>query len=186
MKKLFTMFTVFMIFLFAICFLTACEKETHDGIDYFKSKCTAELNGLQLINQTPFHSPFGPDSPQATPYFLHDEDGAFFMSDLGIDRKSMAIYMVRINLYVDTPEVYLHEEQTIEKIEIEYIDPSMMRWEYLNYCQDNKVSYALINGEIVKKGTFRILSCDKEQGRYEGSFSLVFSEGTFNGTFWIE
>lgn len=73
-----------------------------------------------------------------------------------------------------------------KKIEIEYIDPSMMRWEYLNYCQDNKVSYALINGEIVKKGTFRILSCDKEQGRYEGSFSLVFSEGTLNGTFWIE
>ncbi len=92
MKKLFTMFTVFMIFLFAICFLTACEKETHDGIDYFKSKCTAELNGLQLINQTPFHSPFSPDSPQATPYFLHDEDGAFFMSDLASTGKACYLY----------------------------------------------------------------------------------------------
>lgn len=94
--------------------------------------------------------------------------------------------MVTIDLYVDTPEIYLHEEQTIEKIEIEYTDPSMILGEYIDYCQDNKVSYALVNGEIVKKGTFRILSYDKEKGRYEGFFSLVFSEGTLNGTFWIE
>ena len=179
------LFGILTLFLFTFILLTACEKETHDGIDYFKSKCMAELNGLQLIDQTPFHPVF-PDSPKPTPYFLHNKEGVFFESDLGIDRESMPIYMVTIDLYVDTPEIYLHEEQTIEKIEIEYTDPSMILGEYIDYCQDHKVSYALVNGEIVKKGTFRILSYDKEKGRYEGFFSLVFSEGTLNGTFWIE
>lgn len=40
------LFGILTLFLFTFILLTACEKETHDGIDYFKSKCMAELNGL--------------------------------------------------------------------------------------------------------------------------------------------
>lgn len=32
---------------------TSCEK--HDGIEYFKSKCEAELNGQLLIDQSRFN-----------------------------------------------------------------------------------------------------------------------------------
>lgn len=35
-----------------ICILSSCEK--HEGVQYFKSKCVAELNGHTLIDQTPF------------------------------------------------------------------------------------------------------------------------------------
>ena len=41
-----------------ISIVSSCEK--HDGVQYFKSKCEAEINGQKLIDQTPFN--IGPNS----------------------------------------------------------------------------------------------------------------------------
>lgn len=185
MKKktsLSTMLKTIIMLVLCMNVLSSCEK--HDGTDYFKSKCTAELNGQAYIDQTAFLSILSP-SAFITPWLTYDGGIATFCSHLGVDRESESLYRVEIVLYTDTQEAYLHEEHTIEQVEIEGVDPSQTRWEYLNYCETNRISYATVNGELVETGTFRILSYDKEKGQYEGMFTLSFSEGTLTGEFNI-
>lgn len=92
---------------------------------------------------------------------------------------------------MDTPEEFFHQPQTIEKIEIADTDTTMSDRDYRQYCKDNKVSYATVNGEAIDRGTFKITSYDKTEGQIyctncNGTFTLQFSEGTLNGTFWIK
>lgn len=48
MKKKFTLHTLLAVIIACTLLnLTSCEK--HDGINYLKSKCTAELNGQEYI-----------------------------------------------------------------------------------------------------------------------------------------
>lgn len=98
---------------------------------------------------------------------------------------------MRINLFVDTPEEFFLQPQTIEKIDIADADALISYRDYRQYCKDNKVSYATVNGEVIDEGTFQITSYDKTEGQTyctncNGTFTLQFSEGTLNGTFCIK
>ncbi|MDE6121315.1 MAG: hypothetical protein K2F63_05955, partial [Muribaculaceae bacterium] len=64
-----------------IAIVSSCEK--HDGIQYFKSKCVAELNGKTLIDQTPFN--IGPNSIN-TPSLVANEYIVEFYSSLSNER----------------------------------------------------------------------------------------------------
>ena len=141
--------------------LTSCEK--HDGINYLKSKCTAELNGQTYIDQQPYTHIFGPMRP--TPFLEYNQ-----------------------YLFVDTPEEFIHQPQTIEKIDIANDDTLISDRDYRQYCKDNKVSYATVNGEVIDEGTFQITSYDKNEGQPNcyGTFTLQFSEGTLKGEFYLE
>lgn len=181
MKKIFHIRAI--LFVCILLCLTSCEK--HDGISYLKSKCVAELNGQQYIDQTPFAQVLNPDSPEATPYFICSQYDAVFETHLSVDRKSQPVFYVKMNLFADTPEAFLHEAQTIERIEIEYPDGEPNNWDYVRYCEQNKVSYVKVNGELVSKATFQITSFDKEKRTYNGTFTISYSEGTLTGKFWI-
>lgn len=161
-----------------MCLLTACEK--HDGIDYFKSKCVAELNGQTYIDQTPFTI-----SPDAiiTPEFYYYDNSVRFLTMLRTNRGGDISYVVRINIFGSEADDVLSGEQTIEKVEIEQADGTPTEAEYARYCRDNRISYATVDGEIASKGTFTITAHDMEKGKYRGSFSLNFSEGTMTGEF---
>lgn len=91
MKKVF-----YTIIVCAMLFLTACEK--HDGIDYFKSKCIAELNGQKYIDQTPFTI-----NPNViiTPELNYSEKELTFMTLLRSERNGEIALTVRINLYCE-------------------------------------------------------------------------------------
>ena len=188
MKKKFTLHTLLAVIIACtLLSLTSCEK--HDGINYLKSKCTAELNGQEYIDQQPFESMFGPVMP--TPFWEYSQYEATFETYLSTERGGKIAYIVRINLFVDTPEEFFHQPQTIEKIEIADTDTTMSDRDYRQYCKDNKVSYATVNGEAIDRGTFKITSYDKTEGQIyctncNGTFTLQFSEGTLNGTFWIK
>lgn len=171
--------------LLCTCLLSSCSREEHDGIEYFKKKCTAQLNGQSYIDQTPFYIIFSPGAMKATPWFVYGDGCATFRTDLSTDRESNPDYRIEINFFYDTLESSLHEEQTIEKVAIECTDPFFMQREYMEYCINNRLSYALVNTEVVEKGTFRILSYDEEKGKYKGTFTLLFSEGTLKGEFDI-
>lgn len=184
MKKKLTLRTALSaVTILCIYALTSCEK--HEGVDYFKSKCTAELNGQTYIDQTPFRYALSPVA-EKTPWFKYSPYTAVFRSELGISRESNPLYRVDIHLFVNTPEEFLHTEQTIEKREIEDSDTRPTDWDYVLYCEKTKVSYATVNGEPVNRGTFRIISFDQAKGRYRGTFTLSFSEGILTGTLWIE
>ena len=162
-----------------MCFMTACEK--HDGIDYFKSKCVAELNGQTYIDQTPFT--ISPDAI-VTPELNYSDNAISFMTFLRSERNGTILYVVRINLFASEPDAFLSKEQIIEKIDFESTDVnSSEMWDYTRYCRDNRISYATVNSEIVDRGSFKITSYDKEKGQYHGTFTLNFSEGTLKGEF---
>lgn len=169
-----------------IFIVSSCEK--HDGILYFKSKCVAELNGQTLIDQTPFN--IGPNSVN-TPSLVASEYTVEFSSSLSNERGASPLYAVKIKLFVNDPWEYLKQPQTIKYINIGESDEEPAPWDYTKYCFDNKISYATIlcyhdyDTEIVKEGSFEITSYDKEQQKYNGRFSLNFSEGTLNGEFSI-
>lgn len=174
MKKLFGFKLVLqVIFACTMCFLTACEE--HDGIDYFKSKCVAKLNGQSYIDQTPFT--ISPDVI-VTPEFHCNENTVSLLSMLRTKRNGTINYVVRINLFADQPDALLKGEQFIEKI-----DGELSAWDYTKYCRDNKISYATVNEEVATRGSFQITSYDKERGRYKGTFTLHFSEGVLKGEF---
>lgn len=164
----------------AMLFLTACEN--HDGIDYFKSKCIAELNGQKYIDQTPFSI-----SPNViiTPELNYSEKELSFMTLLRSERNGEIALTVRINLYCEDSGEMLKNNQTIEKVDFKPSGGENYKWEYIKYCKDNKISCARVNDEIVSKGTFKITSYNVEKHQYTGSFTLQFSEGTLKGDFEI-
>ncbi len=161
--------------------VAACEK--HDGISYNKSKCEAEINGKYLIDQTKFDWGL---NPNRTPSLMVSEYDLEFKSHLSSERGGMSLYSVNIRIYVNTPWEYLTKPQTIEYVNIDDSDEDPEVWDYKKYCSNNKISYATIISseiEIVKDGSFQIISYDKERGTYHGKFTLQFSEGIMNGEF---
>ena len=96
MKKKFTLHTLLAVIIACTLLnLTSCEK--HDGINYLKSKCTAELNGHEYIDQQPFESMFGPVMP--TPFLEYSQYEATFETYLSTERGGKIAYIVRINLF---------------------------------------------------------------------------------------
>lgn len=163
-----------------LCCLTACEK--HDGTDYFKSKCMAELNGQKYIDQTPVAYIFSP-AAQKTPAFDYDDDSARFTTNLRTKRGGPIVYCVEINLYAETAGEILHKEQTIERADMEYPDGKPSNLDYIIHCIDKRIPYATINGDVADQGSFKITSYDTEKGVCDGIFSLTFDEGTLTGEF---
>lgn len=166
---------LYTIFVCLLCILSSCEK--HDGLSYFKSKCEAELNGHTYIDQSLFTI-----SPDAiiTPEFVPTDNGLEFFSLLRTKRGGDIAYAVRINLFTTEPDAYLTEEQHIEKVATD-----IPEHDYRLYCQENRISYAVVDGEIVSTGTFKITSYNLQQGNYQGTFTLNFSEGTLQGKFTL-
>ncbi len=166
------------------CILSSCEK--HEGIQYFKSKCVAELNGNKLIDQTPFN--IGPNSIN-TPSIIANEYSVEFKSILRNERGGTPLYGITVVLFVNTPWEYLTQPQTIKYIKIGESDEEPASWEYARYCRENQISYATIlsysdyENNIVRDGTFEITSYDKEKEVYNGIFTLNFNEGSLNGEF---
>lgn len=169
-----------------ICIVSSCEK--HEGIHYFKSKCVAELNGQTLIDQTPFN--IGPNSIN-TPSLDAGEYTVEFNSSLSNERGGTPLYAVTVKLFVNNPLEYLTQPQTIKYVNIGESDDEPAQWDYIKYCNENKISYAKIlsysdyKTEIVKEGSFEITSYDKEKNVYTGIFTLKFSDGTLNAEFSI-
>ena len=169
-----------------ISIVSSCEK--HDGVQYFKSKCEAEINGQKLIDQTPFN--IGPNSIN-TPSLVAKEYEVEFDSSLSNERGGTPLYAVTIKLFVNNPWEYLTQPQTIKYVNIGESDDEPARWDYIKYCNENKISYATIlsysdyKTEIVKEGSFKITSYDKEKNVYTGIYTLKFSEGTLNAEFSI-
>lgn len=161
-----------------LCILSACEE--HDGIDYFKSKCLAELNGQSYIDQTPFT--ISPDVI-ITPEIVVSDGEITFFTLLRPDLKEPVRYAVHISLFIENPDEMLNKELTFEKVDIPSSDSESNYWDYTKYCGDNKISYARIDREIAAKGTFKFTSYDREQGKFKGTFTLQFSEGTMHGQF---
>lgn len=178
------------IFIWVMVCLASCEK--HDGVDYYKSKCEAELNGQYLIDQTRFDWGFGMGK---TPDLVMSDYEIEFNSNLSTERGAMPLYYLYIEMYVDKLLAFLTEPQTIKFVDIEGIDEDQNVWDYVRdykrYCRDNKINFATVSkpldpkSEIVKDGSFQITSYNKEKHTYKGEFSLQFSEGTLKGEFSI-
>lgn len=186
MKKYSTIsYIIITALIWAILCLTSCEK--HDGIDYYHSKCEAELNGQYLIDQTAFNWGLGPKTPD----ILVSEYNAEFESKLSAERGTMPLYYVNIRLFVDKPFEFLTEPQSIKFVNIDGLDEEQSVWDYTQYCDLNKINYAKIfilsntKTEVVKDGLFQITEYDKERYTYKGIFTLQFSEGTLKGKFSI-
>ncbi|MBD5230221.1 MAG: hypothetical protein HDS69_09355 [Bacteroidales bacterium] len=164
----------------ALMSLSSCEK--HDDIVYFKSKCEADLNGQYLIDQTPFNWGLGP----RTPYVIASEHEAEFTSDLSVDRHTMPLYYVTIQVYADEPWNFLYSTETIELVNT---DDAQSISDYKNYCREHRINFATIfltstlETEVVKEGSFKITSYNKEKQICSGTFTLQFSEGTLTGNF---
>lgn len=169
--------------------LTSCEK--HDGVYYFNSICTAELNGQTFIDQTPWNiSGFN-----NTPYISDEEYNMEFKTSLSPKRNTPVHYTISIFLFVDSSWEYLAEPQSFNYIKIDDSDNEPQTWVYADYCRKNKISYASILHsdntneiiyEIIKKGTFQITTYDLNEGKYKGKFSVEFSEGILTGEFSIK
>lgn len=188
MKKSGFAILLFLVVLTSIA--TSCEK--HDGIDYHKAKCEAELNGMSLIDQSRFD---GWISNMRTPLIDVAEDEIFFESKLSVKRGEMPLYYVDIQLYATKSWEYLTEPAVIKFVDREQTDGGFSEWEYVSdyksYCSDNKINFATIykssnlKTEIVKEGSFQITEYDLKKHKYKGAFSLLFGEGTLTGKFSI-
>lgn len=120
-----------------------------------------------------------------TLFWEYNQYEAMFETYLSTGWGDNVAYIVRINLFLDTPEEFIYQPQTIEKIDIADADTLISDKDYRRYCMENKVLYAIVNGEVIDGGTFQITSYDKNEGCY-GTFTLQFNEGTLNGTFGIK
>lgn len=180
MKKI-----LFVFMMCAICLLTSCEK--HDGIQYFKAKCVAELNGQSYVDQTPFTI-----SPNAivTPSIYYDE-AVRFSTLLRTGLKGDAAFGIDINLFINPKDIITDREYIIEKQDIESIGNEPSASDYVRYCENNDISYtdilsyAYMQSEIPSRCSIRFTTFDPDKRQYQGSFTLTFSEGTLKGEFEI-
>lgn len=169
------------LFACAVLLFTACEK--HDGESYFKTKCVAELNGQTYYDQAPLKYALSPAFIKS-PSFDFYEDETIFWTNLSEERGGKVIYYVSVRVFSDIDDI-IGKEQVIKKVGIDYPSEVPSYSYYLEYCEDNDIPLAEINGEIVDEGTFRVMSYDAENEEYHGTFTLRFSEGTMEGEFWI-
>lgn len=165
----------------AVLSFTACEK--HDGESYFKTKCVAELNGKTYYDQAPLKYALSPAFIKSPSLDLY-EDKTVFGTNLSEKRGGMALYYVSVRVFSDIDDI-IGKEQVIKKVDIDYPSDVPSYSYYLEYCEDNDIPLAEINGEIVDEGIFRVMSYDAENEEYHGTFTLRFSEGTMEGEFWI-
>lgn len=180
MKKI-----LFVFIMCAMCLLMSCEK--HDGMQYFKAKCVAELNGQSYVDQTPFTI-----SPNAvvTPS-LYCDDAVRFTTLLRIGRKGDVAFGIDINLFINAQDIVMDREYIIEKQDIESLGNEPATSDYVRYCRDNNVSYADIisyadmQSEIPSRCSIRFTTFDPDKRQYQGTFTLTFSEGTLKGEFEI-
>lgn len=158
--------------------LTGCEK--HDWIEYFKSKCIAELNGQSFTITS-----------HVTPKLYFGDDYLSFTTHLRAERSGSIVYCVDIIIYANEIDELLGKEIIIEKIDNFDIpeDDPFYRMKYIHYCIDNKISYATVfrplDEEIITGCSFEIMSYDKGRRNYHGTFTLNLSEGTIKGEFDI-
>ncbi len=191
-KNLFAAFLLLALYLFASC-------EKHDGIYYYKSKCTAEFAGVSYIDQCAF-------SPSLdaiiTPQLNRGSGEAEFLTLLSNHRGGPIVYGVRIQLYYDSEDDFFCRQLDMLKEDIEYNDPQHAYSEYVNYCREHRISYAEVssytdsyvdeksyvevNYEFASSGWFKITSYDKEKGVYRGNFQLTLQQGVLEGTFWLK
>lgn len=177
--------TLFVILMCAMCLLMSCEK--HDGMQYFKAKCVAELNGQTYVDQTPFTI-----SPNAivTPS-IYCDDAVKFTTLLRTGRKGDVAFGVDINLFINAQDIVTDREYIIERQDIESLGNEPSTSDYVCYCRDNNVSYADIisyadmQTEIPSRCSIRFKTFDPDKRQYQGSFTLTFSEGTLKGEFEI-
>lgn len=177
--------TLFVILMCAMCLLMSCEK--HDGMQYFKAKCVAELNGQTYVDQTPFTI-----SPNAivTPS-IYCDDAVRFSTLLRTGRKDDVAFGVDINLFINAQDIVTDREYIIERQDIESLGNEPTTSDYVRYCRDNNVSYAdilsyaVMQSEIPSRCSIRFTTFDPEKRQYQGSFTLTFSEGTLKGEFEI-
>lgn len=170
---------ILMVFLCSFAFVCCDSDEV-----YFKSTCTAVLNGQTYYDQLPLKAALNP-STIMTPSIEHHENYAVFHTWLCKEKGSTPIYYVDIYLFSNSSDDVYGKEYNFEKIDIDYTDGKPSHWEYVKYCQDNRITYADVNNEIVDKGSFRFTSYDDEKKEYSGTFTLQFSEGTMQGEFTI-
>ncbi len=159
--------------------LTGCEK--HDWIEYFKSKCIAELNGQSFTITS-----------HVTPTLYSGDDYLSFTTHLRAERTGPIVYCVDIVIYANEIDELLGKEIIIEKIDNFDIpeDDPFYQMKYIHYCIDNKISYATVfrpldEDIIITGGSFEIMSYDKGRRNYHGTFTLNLSEGTLKGEFDI-
>lgn len=177
--------TLFVFMMWAMCLLMSCEK--HDGIQYFKAKCVAELNGQSYVDQTPFTI-----SPNAivTPSIYYDE-AVRFSTLLRTGLKGDTAFGIDINLFINPKNIITDREYIIEKQDIESIGNEPSASDYVRYCENNDISYtdilsyAYMQSEIPSRCSIRFTTFDPDKRQYQGSFTLTFSEGTLKGEFEI-
>lgn len=177
--------TLFVFMMWAMCLLMSCEK--HDGMQYFKAKCVAELNGQSYVDQTPFT--ISPDvivSPS-----IDCDDAIRFTTLLRTGLKGDVAFGIDINLFINAQDIVMDREYIIEKQDIESLGNEPATSDYVRYCRDNNVSYAdilsyaLMHSEIPSRCSIKFTTFDPEKRIYQGSFTLTFSEGTLKGEFEI-
>lgn len=177
--------TLFVFMMCAMCLLMSCEK--HDGIQYFKAKCVAELNGQSYVDQTPFTI-----SPNAivTPSIYYDE-AVRVSTLLRTGLKGDTAFGIDINLFINPKDIITDREYIIEKQDIESLGNEPSKSDYVRHCEDNNVSYADIisyadmQSEIPSRCSIRFTTYDPDKRQYQGTFTLTFSEGTLKGEFEI-
>lgn len=175
---------ILMAFLCSLAFVSCDSDEV-----YFKSKCTAVLNGQTYYDQLLLKAILNP-STTVTPSVEHLENCTVFHTWLckekGGSPVNYPVYYVDIYLFSNSSEGVYEKEYNFEKADIDYTDGNPSHWEYVKYCKENKISYADINNEIADKGSFRFTSYDNEKKEYSGTFTLQFSEGTMQGELTID
>lgn len=151
---------------------------------YFKSKCTAVVNGQTYYDQLPLKYMINP-STTMSPSIEYHENYMVFSTRLSKERGGSPVYYVDINLFINSSESLSGKEYYFEKVDIDYTDGKPSHWEYVEYCREHRIAYADVNNEIVDKGSFRFTSYDDEKKEYSGTFTLQSGEDTMQGEFTL-
>lgn len=102
---------------------------------YFKSKCTAVLNGQIYYDQLKLKTALNP-STTVTPSIEQLENCIVFHTWLCKEKGGSPLYYVDIYLFSNPSEGESEKEYNFEKIDIDYTDGNPSHWEYVKYCKD--------------------------------------------------
>lgn len=143
--------------------LTSCDKEVHDGENYYTGRCEVECDDKLYIDQSKWTNQYGIPGfgPTPTPYMERPVVNRIrFTTSLGKTRGEHHVIDIEFTLFGENQSYPYTYTLEYDQSYPHQNEPEYSKWGYSAYCENNKLNFGYVSspdGPLwIRKGSFTI------------------------------